>query len=380
MSQSDNPASQTPPEPPPPRAGQAPPATVPCQGAPAGFRARLGCYLRRCATIRDYPSRVECALAGLACVAIVLLVWHVLTVGEPEQRIIDSYTLPSLGETARSFHSLWFDRALARSAFSSLERVLGGFLLAIAVGVPLGVAAGAFKRLYAFLKPLSIFGRNIPIAALIPLTLIWFGLGEAQKVMFIFLAAAPFIFFDSASAVDSVPDIYLDTAYTLGARFTPRRGLAWAGLIALAYGLVFGLAYLAVAEDPGTAEADAALRVAWNRELAKVAGVGFVLGFLLWFPIVAFQSVRKVLFALALPEIVNSLRLLFGLAFGYIMLAEVINAEHGLGAIIITSQRRGPREHIYLALIIIAVLAFVIDRGILAAQRRLFPYRELGAK
>ena len=102
--------------------------------------------------------------------------------------------------------------------------------------------------------------------------------------------------------------------------------------------------------------------------------MGFVIGFLLSYPITSQQVLRKVLFPLALPSIVNSLRLTFGLAFGYIMLAEVINARHGLGSIIIMSQRQGPREHIYLCLVIISILAWAIDRGIMELQRQLFPY------
>ena len=61
---------------------------------------------------------------------------------------------------------------------------------------------------------------------------------------------------------------------------------------------------------------------------------------------------------LALPDIYKSLRSLFGLAFGYIMLAELINAEHGLGYLLSTSQRRGLSEHIILILIVIAGLAY----------------------
>jgi ABC-type proline/glycine betaine transport system permease subunit len=198
--------------------------------------------------------------------------------------------------------------------------------------------------------------------------------------MFIFLATVPFVFFDSANAVDSVPDTYLDTAYTLGARFTPLRGLQWAALIAVAYGLLLGLAHVAMEGFPSVAEADGELAASWKWGLAKAVGMGLVLGFVLWFPIVGFQAIRKVLFALALPDIMNSLRLLFGLAFGYIMLAEVINAQHGLGAIINTSQRQGPREHIYLVLIIIAILAYGIDRALLWAHGRLFPYRTTGEK
>ena len=82
-----------------------------------------------------------------------------------------------------------------------------------------------------------------------------------------------------------------------------------------------------------------------------------------------------VLVTLALPDIYNSLRHLFGLAFGYIMLAELINAEHGLGFLLMASQRRGLSEHIILILIIIGLLAYGIDRVLFWFQRGLFPYR-----
>lgn len=333
---------------------------------PPGWLRR---YFRRWITIRDEPSMIERFGAGLACLLLLLGAWQFLTAGAAEARIIDNVTLPSPCETLDSFRSLWFDRALARSTLWSLGRVFGGFLLATAVAVPLGVAAGAFRRLQAFLRPLSIFGRNIPIAALIPLTLIWFGLGETQKIMFIFLACVSFIFYDSASAVNGVPDRYLDTAYTLGARFVPLHGLLWASFIGLVYAVVLGSAYRLVSGAPGEGAAT------WTVRILIVGAATFTMGFALWFPIMSFQAVRKVLLPLALPNIVNSLRLLFGLAFGYIMLAEVINAERGLGGIIIMSQRRGPREHIYLCLILIALLAFCIDRVILLVQKRLFPYR-----
>src|SRR4029079_14113480 len=86
----------------------------------------------------------------------------------------------------------------------------------------------------------------------------------------------------------------------------------------------------------------------------------------------------KVLIPLALPNVFNSLRLLFGLAFGYIMLAETIKfggESGGLGDIINTSQRRGPREHVILVLLIIPVVALGIDRLLFWVQRELFPHR-----
>ena len=53
--------------------------------------------------------------------------------------------------------------------------------------------------------PLALFGRNLPVAALIPLTILWFGIDETQKVMFIFIACVPFVYLDAVAAVVGVP-------------------------------------------------------------------------------------------------------------------------------------------------------------------------------
>ena len=90
------------------------------------------------------------------------------------------------------------------------------------------------------------------------------------------------------------------------------------------------------------------------------------------------QTISKVLLPLALPSVFNSLRLIFGLAFGYIMLAELVKAGNetgGLGDLINISQRRGPREHVLLILLIIPVVALLIDRLFFLVQAELFPYR-----
>jgi ABC-type nitrate/sulfonate/bicarbonate transport system permease component len=321
-------------------------------------------WQERVVTLRDAPSYLEGLGWGAAAVVLLALLWWALTAGE--NPILDSYTLPSIKQTWLSLPELWFQRELSISAITSLARVLAGFLVSAAVAVPLGVIAGSYLRVNAFLKPLSLFGRNVPIAALIPLTLMWFGIDEVQKVMFIFLATVSFVLFDTTNAVQSVHDRFLDTGYTLGVHHTPRKGALLAGLFAAVYTV-------------------AALCGAWwmNSALTELKTWTWILAcggiaFLLWYPIMSHQALRKVLLPLALPDIANSLRLIFGLAFGYIMLAEVINARHGLGSLIIISQRQGPREHIYLCLIIISLMAWAIDRIIMMAQRHLFPYMKHG--
>lgn len=89
-----------------------------------------------------------------------------------------------------------------------------------------------------------------------------------------------------------------------------------------------------------------------------------------------FQIIRKVLVPLALPDIITSLRFQFGLALGYIMLVEEINTEHGLGKLIMGSQRQGPYEHVYLLLFVIALIAFSIDLLLRTVQRGVFPWRK----
>jgi NitT/TauT family transport system permease protein len=259
-------------------------------------------------TLRHSPPPMTRRVIGVGAMGVVVLLWWLATTGlGSEDRLISPIILPSPLEVVRSFPSLLNDRALLQSIAATLKRVLIGFGLAVVIGVPLGIVAGSWRAFEAAAAPLALFGRNLPVAALIPLTILWFGIDETQKVMFIFIATVPFVFSDAVAAVANVPDRYVETAQTLGASSS--------------------------------------------------------------------QIVRKVLVALALPDIYDSLRHLFGLAFGYIMLAELINAQHGLGYLLMTSQRRGMSEHIILILIIIGLLAYGIDRLLFWFQRGLFPHR-----
>jgi NitT/TauT family transport system permease protein len=259
--------------------------------------------------LRASPPPILDRLLGFGAVVSVVAIWWLMTLGTAEERLVSPVILPSPGDVVRSFPALLQERALLQSVAATLRRVFIGFGLAVIVGVPLGIVAGSWRVVEAAGAPLAVFGRNVPVAALIPLTILWFGIDETQKVMFIFVACLPFVYSDAVRAIAGVHDRYVETAQTLGA--TPS------------------------------------------------------------------QIVRKVLVSLALPDIYDSLRHLFGMAFGYIMLAELINAQHGLGYLLMTSQRRGLSEHIVLILVIIGLLAYGIDRLLYFFQRGLFPHRAL---
>ncbi len=89
-----------------------------------------------------------------------------------------------------------------------------------------------------------------------------------------------------------------------------------------------------------------------------------------------FQIIRKVLLPLALPDILTSLRFQLGLALGYIMLVEIINAPRGIGALFLGSERQGLFEHTYLLLFVVALIAFTLDLILRTLQRGMFAWRK----
>src|SRR6188474_1583399 len=171
---------------------------------------------RQLLALRISPPRLTRSLVGVLAVGTVGLFWWLATSGlGSEDRWISPVILPSPAEVIRSFPSLFKERALLQSIAATLKRVLIGFGLAALVGIPLGILAGAWRVFEATGAPLALFGRNLPVAALIPLTVLWFGIDETQKVMFIFIACVPFVYSDAVTSVAGVPDRYVETAQTL---------------------------------------------------------------------------------------------------------------------------------------------------------------------
>src|SRR6185295_6660061 len=157
-----------------------------------------GVAKRSLLALRLSPPRMTRRLVGAGAVGVVVLVWWLATSGlGSEDRWISPVILPSPLEVIRSFPVLVKERALLQSIAATLKRVLVGFGLAAAIGVPLGILAGSWRVIESAAAPIALFGRNLPVAALIPLTILWFGIDETQKVMFIFIACVPFVFSDA---------------------------------------------------------------------------------------------------------------------------------------------------------------------------------------
>ncbi len=99
----------------------------------------------------------------------------------------------------------------------SLWRVVVGFLLGALVGIPLGYAMGLSNWFRGWFDPIVEFMRPVPPLALIPLVIIWAGIGEEGKVVLLFLAALWIMAIAARSGVSGVRITKIHAAYSLGA-------------------------------------------------------------------------------------------------------------------------------------------------------------------
>src|SRR5262249_43234138 len=124
---------------------------------------------------------------------------------------------PTLEEVAASFAHLTITGILPPHAIETLLRLLGGFGLAAAVGVTIGVLMGRSRRAEDIFLPLVSIGAPIPGLAYAPLFLLWFGLGNVSSVLLVgFVSAFPIIF-NSWTGVKAVKEIWVRSAQAMGA-------------------------------------------------------------------------------------------------------------------------------------------------------------------
>ena len=99
----------------------------------------------------------------------------------------------------------------------SLQRVLLGFVFGSILGIPIGYAMGLTNWSRGWFDPIVEFMRPVPPLALIPLMIIWFGIGEMSKVILLFLAALWIMIISARAGVSGVAITKVHAAYSLGA-------------------------------------------------------------------------------------------------------------------------------------------------------------------
>jgi NitT/TauT family transport system permease protein len=125
--------------------------------------------------------------------------------------------LPTLESIFATLIATLADGSMIRHAGYTLYRVLFGFSLAIVAGVPLGILMARFQRVENFVLPLVSALMPIPSFALVPLFMLWFGIGDLCTVLIVFYAATFPMLFNTWTGVRSVNPLWLRAAGAMGA-------------------------------------------------------------------------------------------------------------------------------------------------------------------
>jgi NitT/TauT family transport system permease protein len=115
--------------------------------------------------------------------ALVLGVWWLVTAEGWEQPLF----LPSPLSVWHTLEAQWNNGQLASDTGVSVFRIMVGFVIASALAIPIGVLIGTYRFWEAAIEPLVDFIRYIPVVALVPLTIVWSGVGNTQKFVIIWI-------------------------------------------------------------------------------------------------------------------------------------------------------------------------------------------------
>lgn len=148
----------------------------------------------------------------------VLLIWQ----AGSAWGLIDPDILPAPSTIARAGFELIANGQLAEALRVSGVRAAEGLLLGGVIGVVLGAAVGLSRLADAVVDPTMQMIRALPHLGLIPLLIVWFGIGELPKVLMVALGAAFPLYLNTTSAIRQVDPKLFETAHVLGFSFWQR--------------------------------------------------------------------------------------------------------------------------------------------------------------
>jgi NitT/TauT family transport system permease protein len=251
---------------------------------------------------RDPISHQAYLSANAFTVLLVLGAWSVLTYGS----YVRSDFLPAPHMVFVAAYKMAVSGILVADTTASLFVIFSGFLLASVIAVPLGILVGTFKLIEGLVEPIVNFVRYLPVSALIPLFILWIGIGPEEKIAVVFVGT----FFQQviliADVSSNVSRDLLDVSYTFGAK---RRNIVW-----------------------------------------------------------------SVLVPAAMPGVMDTLRITMGWAWTYLVVAELVASNKGLGYMILTSMRGLFTDRIFVGIMVIGLLGLLTDKAFKLLHAWLFPW------
>jgi NitT/TauT family transport system permease protein len=239
---------------------------------------------------------------GIGAFVVVLLIWLLVT----EFELVHPQFFPSPGAVVLAWWGLVENVGYFNDIGISVARVWIAFLLAAVIAIPLGILMSSYRIVGASFEPLIDFIRYLPVPALVPLTLIWFGIGENSKIALLWIGVFFQLVLLVADDARRVPKEFVETGRTLGA-------------------------------------GDRAL-------------------------------MTDVLFRAMLPNMVDSLRITLGWCWTYLIIAEIVASNSGIGYELWTARRYGKTPEVFAGILTIGIIGLVSDQAIRLFHRRVFRY------
>ena len=255
---------------------------------------------------RGTTSRRTDVYVGIAGFAFLLILWSMATafgwVGPSFLASIPEVIVRLYGMFAGENvgHSFAWDIAI------SIYRVGAAFLLSAVMAIPLGILMSSYRIVNGLSEPIVDFIRYLPVPALVPLTVIWLGIGETSKIALLWIGTFFQLVLLIADDARRVPREYIEIGMTVGAK--PRSVL------------------------------------------------------------------RHIILPAMLPNMVDNLRITLGWCWTYLIVAEIVAANSGIGYVIMASRRYGAVDTIFAGILTIGVIGLATDQAIRWFHRRYFAY------
>lgn len=167
--------------------------------------------------MRSPAGVLRSILLAVGLPVVLVAAWWFLTAGST------SFYNPPLATIVGQFGDTWFSAPLAESRFvqdvlPSVGRLLAGYAIALAVGIALGVAIGLSRPLRAYAEPVLEFFRAIPPPVMVPILMLFFGIGTSMKVFVIATGCLWPILLNTVEGVRGIDPVLRDTSrsYRLG--------------------------------------------------------------------------------------------------------------------------------------------------------------------
>ncbi len=154
-------------------------------------------------------ARAPGATALLTCVSL-LLIWEVAA------RLYDNPGLPTAMAALQDLPRIFADPQSVADILASVRRMVTGFALAMMFAVPLGLLMGRSPTVAALFNPLLMVVYPVPKAALMPLVMLWIGVGDASKILVIFLGVSLPLIYHSYQGARAVEEKMLWSGAAMG--------------------------------------------------------------------------------------------------------------------------------------------------------------------